>query len=168
MRTTIHGSISWESLCRLAMGLTNGGAEESGQFHPDRVYMATHSIGGRRWDVREGAVPHVVPDGDWGQWRGWAEEDSHEFEWESGTSGAKLLATVGEGRWTLQYEGPPDRDEESNYLFHFLEEVEPKSLEVDEVKSLGFLREWIWEKRGSTFCDQKVATALARLEAVAV
>ncbi|MEI6236994.1 MAG: hypothetical protein WCP03_00125 [Candidatus Saccharibacteria bacterium] len=67
---------------------------------PDRVYIATHSMGGRDW-VGEPTrhIGHGIS-----TYAEFSPDDAESFEWQSATSGATIRATKNsDGTWRIQF-----------------------------------------------------------------
>jgi hypothetical protein len=100
--------------------MTNGHPYEEGtEFGEDFVYMSDSTIfgAGRDWTVVKES--HRI-DHHFGSWRAFAENDSSVFEWTSGSSGARIVATKNGSNWILEFFGREDgKEEESTYFLDF-------------------------------------------------
>ena len=141
-RTRVMGETEYSRLADLSVALINGDDEALAQFQPGRVYMATHSIGGRSYTLDEHVhhdggmeIHRVVDPSSDGAWQGFLETDVLSLKWVSATSGATLVADAmeKEGRWALSYTGPEEEGRESQYLDLFIAAVDPAA--PIEVKS---------------------------------
>jgi hypothetical protein len=101
--------VSWSNLCKVAMALCNGAIFETSERKPDRVYVATHSWGGREVvGTPSGFIDDpVFGNGGLDGWQEFAEGELAEVAWTSNTSGSKLIATL---------EGVDERDNLCYYL----------------------------------------------------
>ena len=109
---SIARAMDWSNICsyiheELALFLR----EENVRDEESRIYIATHSIGMRRWKFKEGRNIPFFPEGKEGGWFVVREGDAEELRAESATSGSILIATVQEdGRWSLVLKVPLDSE----------------------------------------------------------
>lgn len=130
--TTVGG---WPQVCSLCRDMANSLENPN----PVLAYIATDSLGGRRW-VAEGKAKDTRPSHN-GVYLGFAEEQLSEVEFTSATSGAVIRAKKKRnGSWVFRFMGadvPQNRGCESGYATTF----ENLGLEVLH-KSLPFEAEW--------------------------
>jgi len=90
---------------------------EHGLLETPHVFMATHSVGGRDWDVVEGRKPPFYEDGCFnGGWNVLTVEDCTYLYCESATSGSSLTAEKQEdGTWKVTLEVPIEEEDGEPY-----------------------------------------------------
>jgi hypothetical protein len=104
--------VNWQSVVTISHSLCNSlplegerargyGTTNPDQIaSPDRVYIATHSMGGRNW-VGEPArhIGHGIS-----TYAEFTPDDAKLFEWQSATSGATIRATKNnDGTWRIKF-----------------------------------------------------------------
>jgi len=166
--------LSFAAIAR-AMDWSNVGSyigEEVASFLTERgladiphVFMATHSMGGRNWQIVEGREPAYYEEACFnGGWYILTEEDATYLYCDSATSGSSLTAVKQyDGSWTLSLEVPIEEDGQpyqGSYwgVFHNVVEngavwMSPRELaEAEMIAAANGPGEWeaagdgIWEK----------------------
>jgi hypothetical protein len=80
---------------------------ENGLTERSHILMATHSMGGRDWKIKDGRTPAFFRDEFFnGGWYAFVEEDVEFLLCKSGTSGSIISAVKESSRWELTLEVP--------------------------------------------------------------